>query len=197
MKNSKLKEILIPSISLFLICLVATALLAFTNEITKDKISEAAKDKENAAKSEVLSIADEFSDKKTLTLGEGENKTEYSYYEGLDSDKNVIGYVFNTSAKGYGGDIKIMVGVDTEGKVTGISILDISETAGLGMNADKDDFKERFVGKTYKIEVIKNADPKDNEVLALTGATITSKAVTNAVNTALELYAQTGGENNG
>jgi len=193
MKNSTVKEIIIPAISLFLICLVATALLGFTNQITAPKIEQLAIETENNAKKEVLSDAADFSDKMTATLDE----TEYSYYEGLDGDKNVIGYVFTTSAKGYGGDIKVMVGVDKSGSVTGVSILEISETAGLGMNAKNESFLKQFLSKNGEISVIKNGTPADNEISALTGATITSKAMAKAVNTALALYEQVGGESNG
>ena len=193
MKNSTVKEIIIPAISLFLICLVATALLGFTNQITAPKIEQLAIETENNAKKEVLSEAADFSDKMTATL----DQTEYSYYEGLDGDKNVIGYVFTTSAKGYGGDIKVMVGVDKSGSVTGVSILEISETAGLGMNAKNESFLKQFLSKNGEISVIKNGTPADNEISALTGATITSKAMAKAVNTALALYEQVGGESNG
>lgn len=193
MKNSTVKEIIIPAISLFLICLVATALLGFTNQITAPKIEQLAIETENNAKKEVLSDAADFSDKMTATLDEA----EYSYYEGLDGDKNVIGYVFTTSAKGYGGDIKVMVGVDKSGSVTGVSILEISETAGLGMNAKNESFLKQFLSKNGEISVIKNGTPADNEISALTGATITSKAMAKAVNTALALYEQVGGESNG
>ena len=193
MKNSTVKEIIIPAISLFLICLVATALLGFTNQITAPKIEQLAIETENNAKKEVLSDAADFSDRMTATLDE----TEYSYYEGLDGDKNVIGYVFTTVAKGYGGDIKVMVGVDKSGSVTGVSILEISETAGLGMNAKNESFLKQFLSKNGEISVIKNGTPADNEISALTGATITSKAMAKAVNTALALYEQVGGESNG
>ena len=193
MKNSTVKEIIIPAISLFLICLVATALLGFTNQITAPKIEQLAIETENNAKKEVLSDAADFSDRMTATLDE----TEYSYYEGLDGDNNVIGYVFTTSAKGYGGDIKVMVGVDKSGSVTGVSILEISETAGLGMNAKNESFLKQFLSKNGEISVIKNGTPADNEISALTGATITSKAMAKAVNTALALYEQVGGESNG
>ena len=193
MKNSTVKEIIIPAISLFLICLVATALLGFTNQITAPKIEQLAIETENNAKKEVLSDAADFSDRMTATL----DGAEYSYYEGLDGDKNVIGYVFTTSAKGYGGDIKVMVGVDKSGSVTGVSILEISETAGLGMNAKNESFLKQFLSKNGEISVIKNGTPADNEISALTGATITSKAMAKAVNTALALYGQVGGESNG
>lgn len=193
MKKSTVKEIIIPALSLFLICAVATALLGFTNKITEPKIEQLAAETQMKAKQEVLSEASEFSDEMTAEL----DGTAYSYYEGT-KDGKTVGYVFATSAKGYGGDIDIMVGIDTEGKVTGIEILEIEETPGLGMNAKTDPvFVPSFVGKDGHITLIKNGTPSDNEVVAMTGATITSTAITKAVNIALDLYSTAGGENNG
>lgn len=97
--------------------------------------------------------------------------------------------VFTTTSKSYGGDLIVMTGVDNDGKVTGIQILSISDTAGLGMKAQTDSFKSQFKGLVDGIKVAKNsADHDNNEILALTGATITSNAVTTAVNEALANY---------
>ena len=183
MKKFDLNEVLVPTVSLFLICTIVTLLLAVTNSVTKPQIEKLQIETANKTKAAVLSVADSFSDEKTVDL----NGTTYTYFEGYDKDQNVVGYVFTTSAKGYGGDIVTMVGMNSDGTVSGMDFLSISETAGLGMNADSDDFKNQFVGKSGEIGVNKNA-PAENEIQALTGATITSKAVTSAVNTALELY---------
>ena len=79
--------------------------------------------------------------------------------------------------------------IDNEGKIAGIQILQISDTAGLGMKAQTDSFKDQFKGLVSGIKVAKNsADHDSNEILALTGATITSNAVTTAVNEALENF---------
>ena len=183
MKKFDLKEVLVPTVSLFLICTIVTLLLAVTNSVTKPQIEKLQIETANKTKAAVLSVADSFSDEKTVDL----NGTTYTYFEGYDKDQNVVGYVFTTSAKGYGGDIVTMVGMNSDGTVSGMDFLSISETAGLGMNADSDDFKNQFVGKSGEIGVNKNA-PAENEIQALTGATITSKAVTEAVNIALEFY---------
>ncbi len=183
MKKFDVKEVLIPTISLFLICTIVTALLAGTNAITAPMIEKLQIETENKTKVAVLSDAKGFSDAKTATL----NGIDYTYYEGYDESENIVGYVFTTSAKGYGGDIVTMVGVKKDGSVAGVDFLAISETAGLGMNADKDDFKSQYIGKIGDIGVNKN-EPADDEIQALTGATITSKAVTEAVNIALDLY---------
>ena len=183
MKKFDLKEVLVPTISLFIICTIVTLLLAVTNSVTKPQIEKLQIETANKTKAQVLSVADSFSDEKTVDF----NGATYTYFEGYDKENNVVGYVFTTSAKGYGGDIVTMVGVNNDGTVSGMDFLSISETAGLGMNADADEFKNQFVGKSGEIGVNKNA-PSENEIQALTGATITSKAVTKAVNIALELY---------
>lgn len=190
MKNAK--EILIPAVSLLLICVVVTALLGVTNQITAPQIEQLALETQEAAKKEVLPNAASFSAKKQ-TEKDGE---PYAYFEGLSEDGAVLGYVFQTAAKGYGGDISVMVGVHIDGTVAGVSILSISETAGLGMNAKNESFLTQFVGKSGEIGVQKNGS-SDTEIQALTGATITSKAMVSAVNQALALYDTVGGAQNG
>ncbi len=192
MKNSVVKEIVIPAISLLLICIVATALLGFTNQITAPKIEQLAIETQMKAKQEVLSSASEFSEEKTVSL----DGVDYAYYEGTANGEKV-GFVFATSAKGYGGDIKIMVGIDNTGAVTGVSILEIEETAGLGMNAKNESFLSQYTGKSNTLSVIKNGEKGENDIQALTGATITSNAMTKAVNIALDLYKEVGGESVG
>lgn len=192
MKNSKAKEILVPAVSLFLICVVVTALLALTNSVTAPKIDALAAETQEAAKKEVLSSAASFSEEKQIE----KDGASYTYYEGLSTDGSISGYVFVTSAKGYGGDISVMVGVLGDGTVAGVNILSINETAGLGMNAKNQSFLDQFLGKSGEIGVAKN-NPSDTEIQALTGATITSRAMATAVNTALSLYAEIGGGQNG
>ena len=192
MKNSKAKEIIVPAVSLFLICVVVTALLALTNAVTAPKIDALAVETQEASKKQVLSSAASFSDEKQIE----KDGVSYTYYDGLASDGSVMGYVFVTSAKGYGGDISVMVGVLGDGTVAGVNILSINETAGLGMNAENQSFLDQFLGKSGEIGVAKN-NPSDTEIQALTGATITSRAMATAVNTALSLYAEIGGGQNG
>lgn len=175
------KEILVPTITLFLIAMVATLLLAMVNGVTADRIAAGKAAAEAEARQTV------FPDAKNFV-----QKTDY--YEATDAEGNIVGYVFNTASKGYGGDVPLTVGIDTEGTITGIVPGDLSdETPGLGQNASKPAFREQFVGKTGKVSVVKNA-PGENEIQALTSATITSTGVVNAVNEAVDMYeAVTGG----
>lgn len=184
MKKFSSKEVLVPSVSLFVISLVVTLLLAVTNNITAPLIEKLSVETEIETRKTVLADASYFDDEnKTVTL----DGTEYTYCVGLDAEKNVVGYIFTTSTKGYGGEVKVMTGVSADGKVTGVEALSLSETAGLGMNAQKETFRDQYIGKSGEIGVAKNS-PKENEIQALTGATITSSAFTDAVNIALELY---------
>ena len=189
MKNFKLSEILKPVIVLTAICLITSGLLAYTNDITKDKIDDQDKIAAQEAQKKVLSQAADFE-------AVNEDKDD-GYAIGKDADGAVVGYVFTTTDKSYGGEIEVMVGVKPDGTVNAVEILTISDTPGLGMNAKNAEFLDQFIGKIKGIGVNKN-EPAENEIQALTGATITSSAVTRAVNTALEQFETvTGGADNG
>ena len=184
MKNKSLKEILVPAIMLFVIAAVCTALLAGTNLLTKDKIAEIAVQTEMKAKSAVFESAKSFSDEKTVTV----NEKEYVYYDALDEKGNVMGYVFSVTVKSYGGDLSAMVGISSEtDKITGVEITAISDTPGLGMKVDSKDFLSQYVDRGGNIGVNKN-EKTDTEIQAISGATISSKAVTDAVNQAFSAY---------
>ena len=101
-------------------------------------------------------------------------------YDASDGEKTVGTVVNIISKDGYGGDIQLAVGVDTENRVTGVAILSINETAGLGMNAERD-LVPQYPGKNGRLKVTKDG----GEIEAISGATITSRAVTNAVSAAL------------
>ena len=176
------KEFAVPTLILFLICAVATSLLALTNSVTAPKIKELSAQTELAARKKVLAEAENFVQEADITL----DGKVYECFKGVKGGR-VSGYVFTTVAKGYGGDIKVMTGVDADGKVSGVEILEISETAGLGMNAKKPDFLIQYIGKSGEIFVSKDK-AGENSIDALTGATISSRAVTGAVNNALRLF---------
>lgn len=169
------KEILVPTLTLFLIALTATLLLSLVNNMTADRIAAAAAAAEAEARQTVFPEAENFV-----------QKTDY--YEATDKDGNVIGYVFNTASKGYGGDVAVTVGIDAEGSITGIVPGDLSnETPGLGQNASNESFLSQFPGKQGKLNVVKTS-PGDSDIQALTSATITTNAVVTAVNEAMDLY---------
>ena len=197
MKNKFLKNCL----ALFLITLVAGVSLAFVNEITKEPIAQA-QDKARLeayevvypnAKFETLENTDEILKNSKASLKK-ENLSQCTVDDVLkatDENGNTIGYVFSaTSPSGYGGDVKIAVGVSNkDNAITGFTVLSHSETAGLGAKATEDDFKSQFVGKSANgINYTKTGAKSDSEIDALSGATITSNAVCEAVDSALAVY---------
>ena len=188
MKKLNLKEILIPTIALLIICLVATTLLAVTNSVTMEKIALNAVETEKASRMLVLPEGKEYGEVTALDSG-------ITYCIGTNEAGEEVGYVFTSGAKGYGGTVAVMVGVDMTGTITGVEILSHAETPGLGANAVKPDFKDRFIGKTGVLTVDKTSNEGQN-IQAITAATITSKAVTSAVNAVTAAYAEiTGGAN--
>lgn len=170
------KDILKPALILFVICLVVTALLAGTNLLTKDKIAEQSALEAEQSRKVVLSDADSFEEADGYYIGKANNET--------------VGYVFQTEAKGYGGAVKVMTGISADGQITGVVILEHSETPGLGANAEKASFTDQFkqTAQEKGITLVKNKAPSDGEIEAMTGASITSRAVTNAVNEAITKY---------
>ena len=123
-----------------------------------------------------------------------------SAVEAVDASGEALGYIFNiTTSKGYGGDIQLTVGIQSDGTVTGVSFLSISETAGLGMKA-KDDpsWGKQFAGKKVEsFSVVKDGSGSgdDAKIDAISGATITSKAVTGAMNSCLAYFQSLEGGN--
>ena len=107
-----------------------------------------------------------------------------------DNAGNELGYAFTvTTAEGYGGDIQFAMGIRDDGTLNGISILSISETAGLGMRATTDDFKNQFKDKNVeKFTYTKTGAASEDEIDALSGATITTNAMTNGVNAGLAAF---------
>lgn len=107
----------------------------------------------------------------------------------------VIAYVVPGDTKGYGGEIKLLVAVTSSGEVIDYNILSSNETPGLGQNASKDFFRNRFRGKkAEQLTVVKDPANKEN-IEALTGATISSVAVTKGIKEAvLRVTEYTGGK---
>jgi len=189
----KLKSILKPTLTLFLVCLIVTGALSVTYNITKDTISaREALEAENGRKN-VLPEADTYRKIENIEeLQEKSTRLELvkEAYEGLKGG-NVEGYVFSVVSKGYGGDIKIMVGIDKDMKITGIKVLSHSETPGLGSKATNEKFLSQMIGivPKEKLKVVKTKRTKSEEIDTVTSATITSEAVVKAVQAAVDMAA--------
>lgn len=195
--NKMIKNALI----LMAITLVAGLGLGVVYEITKAPIAAAQEKATQEAYKSVLSDASEFADYADFDAKEAAGILENTglssdiidaVVEAKDKSGEVIGYVITvTSKEGYGGDIRISTGIDTTGTVKGVSILSISETAGLGMKATEDEFQNQFKDKQVdSFAYTKSGASADNEIDALSGATITTNAFTNDVNAALAYYTE-------
>ena len=183
------KNVLKPTIILVLICVLTTLALAGTQIVTKDAIARQEKITSEKAQKEVLPGFETISEESTDIDGK-----EVKYYIAYDSSSNIMGYVFATEYKGYSGAVKIMTGINKEGTVTGVVIISDNETPGLGKKAHNEEFKGQFANKKVdKFSVVKIASDKDDEITAITGATITSDAVTISVNEALSIFAKIAG----
>lgn len=163
--------------------------LALGNLATADRIQALSEQAQNEARQLVLSSATTFEAVNVDGLGDGDYKIVTSVFEGKASDATV-GYAIGVNPNGFGGAIDMIVGISSDGKVTGIHIINHAETPGLGSKALEPKFKDQYNGKSAAgpLTVIKNGTPKDNEIVAIAGATISSNAVTEGVNAAVKVY---------
>ena len=205
MKKSIIKDALI----LCLITLVAGFLLGVVHDITLQPIAAANEAAQQDAYRAVFEDAEEFvelpgCDAEEATQAAVEagytDDTVDSCVQAVDADGNLLGYVINaTDPSSYGGDVTLSLGVRLDGTVNGYSITVINDTAGLGMKAAEEDYASQYAGKQVEeFTVTKTGATADNEIDAISGATITSDAVTRAVNSGLAYYRvlmeETGGE---
>ncbi|MGL5328261.1 MAG: RnfABCDGE type electron transport complex subunit G [Peptostreptococcaceae bacterium] len=174
-------------LNLFAICAVAALALGATNQITAPVIEERNIQANNESRQIVLPLANEFTE---VSSSEYENIDNLvaEVYKGTNGSEEV-GYTVKVLPKGYGGEMELIVGISKEGTVSGISIGNMMETPGLGAKAKEPAFTEQFNGKpATNLTVVKGGASGDNEISAISGATITSDAVTVGVNIAIELF---------
>ena len=185
LKKNDLSNIFGVGLKLFLITAISAMTLAFTNSITEPVIRKNAEKKQEESMKKVLSEAVSFekSDMSALALVDLQCAVT-DVYKGINEAGSEEGYAVMVSSGGYGGEISLAVGIDSELQVTGVDVISHSETPGLGANCVSDAFRNQFINKGMGVEVVKNG-AKDNQIDAITSATITSKAVTNGVNTAI------------
>ena len=159
---------------LCLIGLITTLLLAAANYVTKPIIEENTKNNENLSRRSLVE-AEEFN-----PIDEDE-----TVYEGTTNGETQ-GYCVNVETAGYSTGLKLIVGFDKDLAVTGIKVIESSETPGLGANASKPEFSESLKGKKAPIKAKKGGNAGDDEFDALSGATRTSEGVEKGINEAYE-----------
>ena len=191
-----MKEMIKNTAILLIITVVAGLVLGLVYQVTKDPIAEQEARKKKEACQEVFQDAASFETMEVETVdaagwadaGYGQETID-EVMSALDASGNLLGYVITVTTKeGYGGDIQFSIGVRMDGTVGGMSILSISETAGLGMRAE-DVLKPQFAGKQVeKFEYTKSGAVSETQIDAISGATITTNAVTNGVNAGLYYF---------
>ncbi len=171
-----------PTVVLLIICLVISAALACTYQVTAPQIEKINKEMADASRLEVLPDADSF------TAVEGDLPEGISEYYIAD---NGSGAVATAQNKSFGGTITVMVGFDSDGKITGVKVTDHADTPGLGTKAHDADYLSQYNGmdKTDEADNIK----KDSQVDEVTGATVSSNAVYGCVNYAITAFGEIGG----
>ena len=196
-----MNKIVKDALVLTLITLIAGCALGVVYEVTKEPIAEASEKAKQEAYKEVFETADSFVDLENFDADKANDIISAKGYtdgtvttcevvncvKAVDASNNLLGYVVTMKSKaGYGGDLVLSMGVTTDGILNGYSITEINETPGLGMKAQDDKFKDQFKGiKATTLEVSKTGSGEDNTIEAISGATITSKAITYAVDAGL------------
>lgn len=177
-------------LNLLIISAVAALLLALTNSVTASTIAQRNEQANAEARKLVLESAQDFEQVKDVKTDNSKGVEVSDIYEAKDASGNTVGYTLKVLPSGYGGTIELMVGIDSaKGQVSGINVVSNSETAGLGAKSTDPEFSDQYKGKPLEeLSVLKNGTPGDTEIKAISGATITSTAVTNGVDAAIEVY---------
>lgn len=173
------------SFVLFLITAVTGTILGGVYTVTKEPISQTKIREKKEALEITLPSATEF---KTLKLGTDPEGSIKEINLGT-TDSKLVGYNFTVSSKGYAGLIEMVVGINSDGQVAGIKILNHQETPGLGAQATDLTFLSQFKNKkAEKFSVVKIPTKEETEIQAISGATITTDAVVVGVNEALDFW---------
>ncbi|SFK92381.1 electron transport complex, RnfABCDGE type, G subunit [Lachnospiraceae bacterium KH1T2] len=202
-KDEKSSIIPVPVIVLGAIAIIAGLLLSSVYETTKETIEQQNIAKNMESYKAVMPDAASFENDETMTAAvdalNGEvygtdfgNVLINSVVAGKDSSGNTVGYVVSVSSKdGFDGQITLSAGIALDGTLNGISFTELNETAGMGMRADEDEFKGQFKGRTASKFTLNKAggSTAEDEINSISGASITSGAVVNAVNAALDFIA--------
>ena len=184
-----------PVIALTIIAILAGLALSGVFSMTKTTIEEQELAKEREAYKAVCPAAVSFDDAEgaadAVAAMAGETTRVNEALVAKDEAGNTVGYALNVTGKGFGGNVTMALGLSADGAITGISFTELNETAGLGMRADEPAFKEQFNGKSGQLTLVKGDASGEQEVSAITGASVTSGAVISAVNAGRDLYETT------
>lgn len=172
--KDKWNEFAKPIVVLVAICLVSSALLAVTNSVTAPIITASAEAEATATRQALLPAADSFTQVEGVQV---EGVTD------VYKADNGAGYVISAAARGYGGDVPVMVAFDETGAIAAVQFLDNEETPGMGQKVMDESFYGQFAGMAAEPMALSDID-------AITGATISSTAAVEGINSAIEAYNQ-------
>ncbi|MDR1540020.1 MAG: RnfABCDGE type electron transport complex subunit G [Clostridiales bacterium] len=180
-----MQAIIKPAAALLIITLVAAAILGFVHDVTLEPIAQSQMEIEAAAIRGIFPAADKVQEiEGPLAIP---NESSVSRGADIYSKGQLIGVAVYASPTGYAGKVSLVVGFDASGAIAGLQILSHSETPGLGANATQPSFTSQFEGREQELSVAKGS-PKENEIQALTSATITSSAVVKGANDARAFF---------
>lgn len=174
-----LKEILKPVLALGLCCFVVVSLLAVTNFFTAPIIQKNEQTKADSTRKLVLPDADVFA-----VVALDEQALADMSVTSVYTAENGVGYAITSVVAGYHGDITVMFGFDPDGNIAGVEVLQHTETQGLGERITGKGWQGQFIGQAGELKTTKAATPGEGEIMVLTGATISSNAMTTAANNA-------------
>ena len=183
------KKIIKDTLVLVAIVLISAVCLSLVYETTKDRIAEAEAEERLESFRKVFESASDFEDKEYEYPASDDGIIVTDALFARDGEGNELGCVLSvTNPNGYGGDIVISLGFDKNGKITGMTVTSMSETAGLGAKCQDEVFQAQFSGLTsFPIAFVKGGGKTaENEIDALSGATVTTKAITGSVNYAAD-----------
>lgn len=192
-----MKSMLKDTLILLLITVISGGVLGLVYQVTKEPIAIAQEKKTQEAFKAAFPEAEFFEEDGDFSDAEAEKVIKENYPNtvietsmyALDAEKNVLGYVIKVlSTEGYSGNISFLVGLKLDGTINAVSILEIKESAGLGMNAESV-LIPQYEGKPIAFfEVTKTGAEKENQIDAISGATITTDAINNGVNAAVSYF---------
>ena len=178
-----MKHIIKPAFSLFIIAAISTALLSFARDLTLEPIQNQRRKTQENTMRVILTEAAEFKELQIPPSG-----SMVRVFEGRNGGQ-LVGYVVELSPVGYSGAINIMVGISvSKNEIAGLRVLRHTETPGLGALSVNESFYGKYEGKKLVPLRVVRISPGENDIEAITGATITTRAITNAVNEAIEWY---------
>lgn len=186
-----MKETIKLGFVLLLVTAIAGGILAGVNGVTAPVIAEMERQASFGALLEIFPEANDFIEVEESVLDEikSTNGSVFEVYKAV-KDEEELGYALKTLSGGYGGDINTLIGIKSDGTVAGLRVLENSETPGIGSRIVEDfAFRESFIDKNALASLTPvDAPSADDEVLMLSGATVSTEAVLKGVNDALDAY---------